>query len=174
MRQHRLLLLLSVLALAAVGLARPLGAQEPTVVYLVRHAERAEDGTNDPSISPGGVVRAELLARLLTDAGIQRIHATDFKRTRQTAAPLAAWSGLQVESYDPQDLAAFGAHLRGEPGRHLVVGHSNTTPGLVEALGGESHGPIAEMEYDRLYVVVIPAEGPVTTVLLRFGAPFGG
>ena len=73
-----------------------------------------------------------------------------------------------MESYDPRDLPGFAAQLRRSPGRHLVLGHSNTTPSLVEALGGDAHGPIDEFEYDRLYIVVITGD-EVSTVLLRFG-----
>lgn len=150
----------------------PAAAQEPVVVYLVRHAERAEDGTDDPSISEKGQARAQLLAQLMRDTGISRIHSTGYKRTHQTVAPLAEATGLPVESYDARDLAGFASLLKGQPGRHLVVGHSNTTPGLVAALGGDAHGDIAEMEYDRLYIIMIPGDGPSTTVLLRFGARY--
>jgi len=59
------------------------------------------------------------------------------------------------------------------PGRHLVLGHSNTTPQLVEALGGEPGAPIEEMEYDRLYIVTL-MDGRTSTVLLRFGSPYEG
>ena len=142
---------------------------DATVVYLVRHAERAEDGTNDPHISSDGEARASLLARMLADAGIQRIHSTSYQRTRETAVPLAEQLGIEVDAYDASDLPGLAARLRDEGGRHLVVGHSNTTPEAVAALGGDPGGPIAEDEYDRLYVVTLTSDG-ATTVLLRFGA----
>jgi broad specificity phosphatase PhoE len=164
---HRTLLLLALLPGVTPS---PLAAQqEPIVVILVRHAERAEDGTNDPPISEAGRERARILADLLRDGGMTHIHTTDLKRTRQTAAPLSERLGLAPEVYDPRDLPGFAARLRATPGRHLVLGHSNTTPALVAALGGEPGGPIADGEYDRLYVLVIPADGPVSTTLLRFG-----
>jgi phosphohistidine phosphatase SixA len=144
---------------------------EPLVVYLVRHAERDEDGTNDPPISEAGRARAELVARMLADAGIQRIHATAFNRTVQTAAPMAMDLGLdEVEGYDGRDLASLNDRLRGAGGRHLVVGHSNTTWTMVEVLGGEPGPPIEEFEYDRLYIVTVLG-GQVSTTLIRFGAP---
>lgn len=164
---------LALLASAPGICPTPLHAQqEPVVVFLVRHAERAEDGTDDPPISEAGAERARLLEAMLRDAGVDRIHTTDLKRTRQTGAPLAERLGLGFEVYDPRDLPAFAARLRAAPGRHVVLGHSNTTPALVSALGGVSGDPIADAEYDRLYVVVIPPAGPVTTTLLRFGAPW--
>ena len=163
----------AILVLSVLLLAVPSALQaqdEDVVIYLVRHAERAEDGSDDPPISLEGWARAGIVPRLLHDAGITHIHSTDYKRTRQTATPTSGITGVEIQSYDPRDLPAFAAQLREMPGRHLVVGHSNTTPQLVEALGGDSHGPIAEFEYDRLYVVVISGE-QVNTVLLRFGDP---
>jgi len=106
---------------------------------------------------------------MLRDAGVDHVHTTDYRRTRQTGAPLAEALGIEMAAYDPRDLAGLAGRLRASPGRHVVLGHSNTTPPLVEALGGDPGGAIAEGEYDRLYVVVIPAAGPVTTVLMRFG-----
>jgi phosphohistidine phosphatase SixA len=164
--RRRAFLALSILLIAAPP---ALQAQDrDVVVYLVRHAERAEDGTNDPPISEDGWARAELLATLLADAGITQIHSTDYKRTIQTGTPTAEALSLEIESYDPRDLPTFAAELSETPGRHLVLGHSNTTPGLAEALGGDSHGPIDEFEYDRLYIVTI-SDNRVSTVLLRFG-----
>jgi 2,3-bisphosphoglycerate-dependent phosphoglycerate mutase len=172
-RGRSALVLLGVLTLGlATTPAAPLLAQnEPTVVFLVRHAERAEDGTSDPVISLPGWDRARLLAGLLGDAGLTHLHATDYRRTRGTGRPLADALGLDMHLYDPRDLPGLAGTLRATPGRHLVVGHSNTTPELVAALGGDPGAPIDEAEYDRLYVVTL-MEGGASTVLLRFGAPF--
>ena len=158
-------------------LTSPLTAQvagpETTVVYLVRHAERAEDGTDDPPISEAGEERAQLLATMLGDTGIQRIHSTAYRRTRATATPLAERSGVEIEAYDPRDLSELATRLQAEGGRHVVVGHSNTTPDAVLALGGAPGDPIHESEYDRLYIVTVTSVG-VVTEMLRFGTPFTG
>ena len=148
--------------------ATPVVAQRaPIVVYVVRHAERAEDGTNDPPISADGERRARLLAAMLRDSGITHIYTTDYLRTRATAAPIARDAGLVPYVYDPGEPAALAGRLRATPGRHLVVGHSNSVPDLVVALGGDPHGEIAQDEYDRLYVLTLASDA-VTTVLLRF------
>jgi phosphohistidine phosphatase SixA len=167
--------------LAALLTPLNLAAQnDPVVVFLVRHAERADDepsaemiSTDDPMLSGAGEERARLVAELLRDAGITHIHTTDYNRTRATGAPTAAALGLEMAVYDPRDLPGFAERLRRTPGRHLVLGHSNTTPDLVAALGGDPQGPIAEMEYDRLYLVTLTDEG-ATAVLLRFGARYQG
>jgi len=147
------------------------------LVFLVRHAERADDGgmtgEEDPHLSGAGEERARALAEVLKGAGLTHIHSSDYLRTRETAAPTAAESGLPVALYDVRALDSLAEALLGTPGRHLVVGHSNSTPELVRALGGDPGGEIDTMEYDRLYLVIIRRDG-VETVLLRFGAPFKG
>ena len=179
-----LILLLSTLLLIPAG-PGALEAQQETVILLVRHAERADDGemdpamamdpqmAEDPHLSEVGHLRSSLLAEMLRDAGITHIHSTDYRRTRETARPMSAATGVDVAIYDASNLDAFAAALRSTPGRHLVVGHSNTTPSLVKALGGEPGLPIESLEYDRLYLVTLE-EGGVRTVLLRFGGPFIG
>ena len=155
----------------AAGMGEATGT-DATVVILVRHAERAEDGTSDPPISETGEARARLLAEMLRDVELTHVHTTDYLRTRATGEPTAQEHGLEMTLYDPGDLRAFAHRLRMTPGRHLVLGHSNTTPELVEALGGDAHGDIEEMEYDRLYLVTLTPEG-ADTLLLRFGSGLG-
>jgi len=163
------------LTLAALALPAPsLSAEaEPTVIYLVRHAETEPDGTRDPALSEVGLARAAELARMLSDAKIERVHSTDLRRTRQTGGPFLDGSGLELRLYDPFDLPAFVAQLTEEGGRHLVLGHSNTTPALVDALGGDAGTAIDESEYDRLYIVTLSPDGAVSTTLLRYGADSG-
>lgn len=168
--RRRIFLLLAALLAAPSLLA---GQSEPTVVYLVRHSERAEDGTSDPRISLHGWDRSRLLAEMLRDARLTQIHTTDFKRTRTTGRPISEGTGIALQVYDPRDLTGFADQLMRTPGRHLVIGHSNTTPQLVAALGGDPGSPIADLEYDRLYVVTLTDQG-ASTVLIRFGKRFEG
>jgi len=165
---------LSLVALLSVAAPVSMAAQtDATVVYVVRHAERAEDGTRDPVISLPGWDRSRLLAEMLTDADLTHIHTTDYRRTRSTGRPTADATGLTMELYDPRDLEGFAEQLREMPGRHLVLGHSNTTPQLVSLLGGDPGDPIEETEYDRLYIVTLVGDG-ASTVLIRFGSRYGG
>jgi broad specificity phosphatase PhoE len=159
--------------LAVLVLSRPAEAATPAaadtvVVYLVRHAEKADD-SRDPPLSETGKARAVELTRLLTDAGVTHVWSTDFDRTRSTGRPTAEARGLEVRFYDAGDLKGFAAQLASIPGRHLVVGHSNTTPALVGALGGTPGNLMADSEYDRLYVVTLSGTTR-TTVQLRWGA----
>ncbi|MEZ5954418.1 MAG: phosphoglycerate mutase family protein [Hyphomonas sp.] len=138
-----------------------------TTIYLVRHAEK-EAGDNPP-LTLIGRQRADILAQDLKDAGLTAIWSTDYRRTLETAKPTAHMANLPVQLYDPRDLPGFAATLKATPGVMLVVGHSNTTPELVDLLGGDAGPAIDEAtEYDRLYVVEIRGKR-VTSELRRFG-----
>lgn len=158
-------------AAALLTLAACSAAPAPEhTIYLVRHAEK--QAGDDPSLTPAGAMRAALLAETLRDTGIVRIYSTDYARTRETAAPVAKAAAVSVTLYDPSDLPAFASQLKAESGIVLVVGHSNTTPALVEFLGGEPGTDIDEpAEYDRLYVISMRGD-QVETELRRYGAPY--
>ena len=148
----------------------------PGTAYLVRHAEKVTgsagavlENPKDPPLTAAGEARAEALADRLQDAGVTQVWSTDTIRTRDTAAPLANRLGVSVQLYDPSDLPGFAAQLKAAAnGAILVVGHSNTTPQLAEALGAAPGAPIVEaVEYDRLYVINLDSG---RGVIERFGA----
>ena len=158
---------IAALSLLALGACASTPATPDTTIYLVRHAEK--QAGDDPSLTVVGQARAEILAQELAGAGLTAIWSTDTKRTRETARPTARTTGLPVQIYDPSRPEAFAAQLKAAPGTVLVVGHSNTTPQLVEALGGDPGTPIDEAtEYDRLYVVTV-SRGRVKSELRRYG-----
>lgn len=140
-------------------------AEAPGVAFLVRHAEKVDE-SKDPPLSLPGRERAEALARILGREGITRIFTTDYLRTRETAAPLAKRLGIEPEVYDPKNLDDLAAKVKSAGGTVLIVGHSNTTPDAVRALGGEPGDPIADAEYDRLYRVELSSG---RTTLQRYG-----
>ncbi|NNE26951.1 MAG: histidine phosphatase family protein [Saprospiraceae bacterium] len=145
---------------------------ESTVVFLVRHAEKTSE-KQDPGLTTDGKMRAMELARLLRSSGIEYVHSSDYIRTKETANPAAAILGLNTELYNPRDLEALAMNMKVKGGKHLVVGHSNTTPSLVAILGGDPHTPINEAaEYDRLYIVTINDDCGVNTILMRYGKAY--
>jgi phosphohistidine phosphatase SixA len=148
--------------------ALSLSAFPDSLVVAVRHAEKVDESA-DPDLTEAGRARARDLAAMLADAGIEAVYSTDFIRTRDTARPLADALGLELRIYDGKKLQALATELTASPVRALVVGHSNTTPKLVEFLDGDPGPPIENDEYDRLYLVVIPESGRPTTTILRFG-----
>ena len=155
-----------VLALLLAGLlAVPVAAAD---IYLVRHSEKVADDSKDPELSGLGRLRAAHLATMLRGADVERILTTDFKRTRDTALPLAEESGLEIEIYDPGELQTLATRLLALDENTLVVGHSNTTSELVDLLGGDGGPPIVEAwEYDRLYLVQTASGAVTQTILLH-------
>ncbi len=113
-------------------------AQNKTII-LVRHAEKdvAESADkNDPVLTAEGRQRAERLAKVIKKYKPGGIYSTGFKRTRETAAPIAARRNLQVQTYDPKKPSELiDAVMKSNTKRFLVVGHSNTIPGLANLLG---------------------------------------
>lgn len=142
------------------------------VVFLVRHAEKV-DNSSDSELSEAGKLRAKELAETLKSAQLKYIHSTDFKRTIETAKPTSKLIQSEIENYNARALHELVDKLKNTGGRHLVVGHSNTTPTLVKLLGGEPGTPIVEKnEYDRLYILTIQKGKQVSTVLMRYGEKF--
>lgn len=147
-----------------------------TVVVVVRHAERAP-GSGDPPISEAGRARAASLAELLKASNVAAVITTQFQRTRQTAEPLATAMGITPVVVNAQaDLARHASEIataaRQHPGKTvLVVGHSNTVPAIVAALGGPRFPDLCESEYDALFTVIIDTAGTSRVIKSRFGAP---
>jgi broad specificity phosphatase PhoE len=106
-------------------------------------------------ITEAGRARADSRATLLKDAEISALYTTEFKRTQQTAAPLAKALHLEPAIISSKDQAALIAKLRGSSGNVLVVGHGNTIPNLIKTLGIDTPINIADNDYDNLWVVLL-------------------
>jgi broad specificity phosphatase PhoE len=119
-------------------------------VILLRHAER-EAGGSDPSLSAAGRRRAKLLAEMLAGSGVGAIFISEFKRTKETAAPIAQRLGLTPAQID-DDMAAAAQQVRSAASTVLVVGHSDTVPALISRLGGPQVA-IGDTEFDRFFVL---------------------
>lgn len=144
-------------------------AGSTVTVFLVRHAEKAASG-DDPGLSEAGAKRAESLAVALGDAGITAIFSSEYKRTQDTAAPLAKRLGLPVTSVPGKDIDGLVAKLRAlAPGaRALVVGHSNTVPAVAAKLTGAKVAELTEADFDRLIVAVCGKDGQGEVLTLRY------
>jgi len=135
-------------------------AAQSTTVIVVRHAEKADDSA-DPVLSQAGAARAQALAAALEHAKVGAVLTTQFQRTRLTGQPTAEKHGLTVTvipAANPMQahLDAIVAKVKANAGRTvLVVGHSNTVPLIVKALGGPDVGAIADSEYDHVFTVVM-------------------
>jgi len=155
--------------LMALGSAA-LGADAARTVILVRHAERDGGMSAEVGISAAGRCRAEVLAKMLADAGVKRIYTSEVARTQQTAAPLASRLQIRPEVIPAQDLDGLVTKLQASAsdGAALVVGHSNTLPEIIRRLGGAAVPPIGDGEYDRLFVVTLMGANQAHVVTLRY------
>lgn len=168
---------------AAAAPAPQRAAAARVTVICLRHAEKSAEAGADPGLSEAGQKRAQELARLLSAAGATHLFATPYQRTQGTLAPLARANGLAVATRDPKQLAALASELRALPAGSVAVvcGHSNTTPQLVQLLGGTcralEQGTLPESAFDRLFVLSVAcapeaaaAAEPCAVLELRYGA----
>ena len=178
-RRRRRTQVVVIYAAIAIGLAWFFELQATTTVIFVRHAEKAAIPADDPGLSAAGKQRAAELARQLVDAdvvaGVDAIYATPFRRTEETAQPVATALGLPITSYEAANTETIMDEIvRTHKGQIiLVVGHSNTVPEMIGNMGASKKVPgIDENEYDNLYVVSIPWFGKTKTIRLRYGVPY--
>ncbi len=164
------------------ALVVPLGAfaqraSGEKLVFIVRHAEKANATEQDPSLSEIGRARAVALATALRDAGVSEVFVTQRKRTHETAAVLAEARQLTAHvvpfgASTPGHAAAVVVAVRKARGDAvLVVGHSNTVTLIVAALGGPRLPELCDAEYSNLFIVRLPARGAPTFVRAHFGVP---
>ena len=164
-------------ALAIATGPRPTAtATPPTVVLLVRHAETATQPPQDPPLTENGAARARALVAVARDANVTAIITTQFERTRKTAEPTAQALHVTPEVVDAGPVAQHAKAVADQILKHaggtvLVVGHSNTIPAIVGALGAPQPRDLCDSEYDQLFVVVIGDTGPPRLIRSRYGAP---
>jgi phosphohistidine phosphatase SixA len=170
---RKVLVATCVIALAAWW---PQQALAQRAVYLVRHADKQDD-----SLSADGKLQAGKLAVLLKDAGITAIYTTQFKRTKQTAAPLKALIEANGGTVRLETLKIgndFLAHLddlgllesyaksaaktvreKSADEIVLIVGHDNTVPAIIKALGYQPKVTIQPTEFDHLFLLIPKGTG---------------
>jgi len=153
-------------------------SQATTTIIFVRNADidTTTAANGDPALSIVGQQRAELLADALADidvvAGVDAIYASEFRRTQQTAAPIARRLGLDVQIRDPYQIEEFMADVLDEHKGEivLVVTHADVLAPLVEELHGSKNIPaMDDIGDDNIYIVSIPWFGKVKTLRLHYG-----
>jgi phosphohistidine phosphatase SixA len=185
---------LSLLAVFSTGLfvssvgsqpaAGAMSAQEDfkvTTVFLVRHAERADAPREDPPLTEAGTARAQLLARMLGKSGVKAIYTSQYLRTKATAEPLAKQLGvasvamsLKMSPSNPRQVSSESIQeivdkILQKPGENaLVIGHSNSVPDVIKALGGDVVPTVDEKEFDDLFVVTVYAKGKARVTHLKY------
>jgi 2,3-bisphosphoglycerate-dependent phosphoglycerate mutase len=140
--------------------------QTITTFILVRHAEKANDGTQDPPLTEEGQQRSERLASLLAAAKIDAVYATNYKRTRLTVEPVAKKSGLAVTQYEAFKVEELEKMLKTHAGGTILVsGHSNNIPWIANVLTGkEEYKDFSDADYGNILIVSVVEKGKTAKV----------
>ncbi|MFC5283127.1 histidine phosphatase family protein [Pedobacter alpinus] len=148
-------------------------AQKATKIWVVRHAEKLTDNPKekDPDLSEEGILRAKDLKDFFKGERLTFIFASNYKRTKQTASPLADDRKLTINGYDAGNQTELITTVNNlSAGKNiLIVGHSNTVLSIVRALGAEiSINELNDDDYD--FIFEITKKGEKTTLkVMHFG-----
>lgn len=157
----KLALAIIILALGGNAMAH---ATETFTIYVTRHAEKVPDQV-DPGLSNKGQQRANNLAIMLKHTKLEKVLSTKYKRTQETAAPVAAQFNLPVTTYAASDSEDLAKALLTEQRNALVIGHSNTVPTLVKFLGGDDF-ELSERDYGDVFMLQFHADELIVTRLV--------
>ena len=114
-------------------------------LLVVRHARPhrtdGDDATADPTLTPAGHEQAEATARFLAGEAVDHVVASPLQRACQTAAPLAALLGVEVEIVEGlREVDAFGGAY--VPAEEITMEHdvvseiANDRYALFRGVGG--------------------------------------
>ena len=143
---------------------------EVSTIILIRHAEKAEAHSKDPSLSEIGKQRAEALVQLFKDTPIALFYTTPYKRTTETITPIAKANGKEVLTYNPSDKSSIAEMiLAGKGKRMLIAGHSNTIPQMVNSLIGKNKFTnMDENDYGKIWIVVFKGNELIDCSVLNY------
>lgn len=155
---------------------RPATGRTPTIVFVIRHADRKPDPEDD--LTPAGILRARLLTRILAESGVQTVFCSSAERALKTIQPLKDLLGDRLEivtvcvrSTTHVQQVVDGVKALPENAVTAVVGHSDTVRLIIEGLSGRTIDKIASHEFDKLFVVSTASAGVSTVALTRYGEP---
>ena len=134
---------------------------EDRTYYLFRHAEKDTIPKSNPVLNDIGYERAYKLADIFRKTKVDKIYSTFYNRTMHTVDSLANTKGIATSIYTPGKMKQTSEEiLKMETDQNfVVVGHSNTIPGMVNLLMGKKviTQNIDESDYTNFYIIDIPA-----------------
>lgn len=141
---------------------------ETTVYYLIRHAEKDRSNPQDanPLLTEKGLQRAQNWALYFDTIPLAAVYSTDYIRTKLTATPTAKSKNLELQIYQPNALydSVFKASTSGK--KVLIVGHSNTTPMLVNKIvNTNNYEDLNDDDFSSLFIVTIKNNQAKATVV---------
>ncbi|MBL7979827.1 MAG: histidine phosphatase family protein [Bacteroidetes Order II. Incertae sedis bacterium] len=165
-----------VFCISCLGTIHAQTCTNPTNVILVRHAEKALDQGNDPSLTEVGKARASQLVDRLADANISALYATQFKRTQETLLPLGQRYALPVvvlevaqSNWDVFPETLKNHILANHCGKTVVVAHhSNTIPHIINAWAGTNMKDLEDTDYGNLFLLTLQPHRKATLIRARF------
>ncbi|HMJ45904.1 MAG TPA: hypothetical protein VK498_01155 [Ferruginibacter sp.] len=146
-------------------------AKEDIYFYVVRHAEK--DTGRNPGLLAAGLSRAGDLFRVLKDKHIDEIYVTQTRRSMMTADSLRIYRDLKLVMYEP-DTSGHGLLYKmnernGFQKDLLIIGHSNTIPGIIRSLGITGFNKeIPDSEHDKIYIIH-QKKGKVSLKIIKYG-----
>ncbi|HRK55295.1 MAG TPA: phosphoglycerate mutase family protein [Cyclobacteriaceae bacterium] len=167
------ILVFALFSVIFIGCTNTPTPQTITTFILVRHAEKADDGTKDPPLTPDGKIRADELAKVLKETNLDAIYSTAFKRTQETVAPTANSKSLSVLAYEAMKGDEMDRILKTHKGGTVLIsGHSNTTPWVANYfLGNEAYPDFIDSDFDNILIVSILEKGNASVTWMSYGMP---
>lgn len=139
--------------------AQDAASSKEVTYYIVRHAEK--DTGSNPPLSKIGQERAGDLYRKLKNKKIDLIFVSQYPRTGMTADSLRIYQNIDSVHY-LADITGVNLFKKidehsGKAKNILIVGHSNTLPGIIRRAGVKSFTlkDIPDEDYQHLYIVKI-------------------
>jgi|TARA_B110000908_G_C10266759_1_gene464793 2,3-bisphosphoglycerate-dependent phosphoglycerate mutase len=112
--------------------------------------------------------RVEKLKTFFANKKIDAVYSTDYWRTKETGIPIAEINSLSIELYNPTFLKIDSLIKKDKHKNVLIVGHSNTTPFLVNEILNESkYQVISENLYNEIFIVKINRKGEVIDEVIK-------
>ena len=171
MKKFTLLFVIGCMFLVGCNEPQKTAPQKVTTLILVRHAEKADDGTKDPGLTEEGADRANALVDMLGATKIDAIYSTPLTRTQGTVEPLSQLKGLSIQDYKPMNEEDMDKILEDHKGGTVLIsGHSNTTPWVANYfLGTQELYDFTDSEYDNLLILSVLEKGNAKLTWLTYG-----
>jgi len=134
-----------------------------TEIFFLRHAEKEFDGSDNPHLSEVGKKRSLYWKKFFQYIKFDEVYSTQFYRNIETAE-IVLGKDAEVIHYSALsfDIMQQLNKIRGK--KILIIGHSNTIPGMVNRLLGNSqYPPMSHENYDLIYQVNIDSSGFISS-----------
>ena len=118
----------------------PKDSSSESVYYFIRHAEkdRSNPENKNPELNQQGKMRALNWLYFFKEIPLEKIYSTNYKRTVQTIKKIAEEKNITISYYSPEKIDIENFKKQNKSMSILVVGHSNTTPALVNLIIGQN------------------------------------